>query len=39
LGALHQVEPETLVIGDLSGYTRYLSETELENALSWPHTI
>ncbi|MGI8829147.1 MAG: DUF2652 domain-containing protein, partial [Candidatus Limnocylindria bacterium] len=32
LGDLHRAESGTLIIGDLSGYTRYLSETELEHA-------
>lgn len=32
LRSLHRAEPGTLIIGDLSGYTRYLSETELDHA-------
>lgn len=32
LGELRRAEAGTLVIGDLSGYTRYLSETEFDHA-------
>lgn len=30
--SLHRPEPGTLIIGDLSGYTRYLTETESDHA-------
>ena len=29
---MHRAQPGTLIIGDLSGYTRYLSETEFDHA-------
>jgi uncharacterized protein YndB with AHSA1/START domain len=32
LRPLHRAEAGTLIIGDLSGYTRYLSETEFDHA-------